>query len=153
MKITAAGAHRFFLGAHEGGRLKIGGVTVVDISTGKDGYQEGSGSIDLAPGLIPIEVTYYEGVGNAELQLSFVPPGGERQVVSPSLFVPNWQSLVAVTDQSGRFTLRTVPTVLEAIQVRATVMDNNRALSAFSGRVSPVPLKVVEVGDIVIRRP
>src|SRR5207244_9497873 len=69
LRITTAGDHTFFLGADEGARLKVGGITVVDIPTGNGQYQEGRGPISLAPGLIHIEVTFYESVGNIELQL------------------------------------------------------------------------------------
>ena len=151
--ITAAGPHTFFVGTHAGERLKIGGVTVVNLSAGNGQYQQGSGAIDLAPGLIPIEMTYYEEVGNAELQLSFAPPGGERQIVPPSSLVPGWQPFVTTTDASGTFTLRGVPTALAGVQIRAAVTANNQNISATSNRVAPVSNTGVDVGDIVIVMP
>jgi hypothetical protein len=150
--VATTGTHRFFLGTHEGARLKIGGITVVDISAGSGQYQEGSGSVDLAAGLTPIEVTYYEGVGNAQLQLSFVPPGGERQIVPPSSLVPGIEPYVATTDALGTFILRGVPTALASIRVRATITANNQDVSATSSAVTPVPPTGVNVEDIVIAK-
>jgi hypothetical protein len=95
-------------------------------------------------------MTYYEEVGNAELQLSFAPPGGERQIVPPSSLVPGWQPFVTTTDASGTFTLRGVPTALGGVQIRATVTANNQNMSATSNRVAPVPNTGVDVGNIVI---
>lgn len=151
--ITAAGTHTFFVGTHAGARLKVGGVTVVDLSAGNGQYQEGSGAIDLAPGLVPIEMTYYEEVGNAELQLSFAPPGGERQIVPPASLVPGAQPFVTTTDASGAFTLRGVPAALAGVQIRATVTANNQNISATSNRVAPVPNTGVYVGNIVVVMP
>src|SRR5205085_4663734 len=121
INITSTGVHRFWLGAHEGARLKVAGMTIVDLPISTGAYQEGSGEIDLAPGLVPVEITYFEGVGNAELQMSFAPPGNERQVVSPAYLIPATQPFVTTTDAAGVFTLRDVPTALEVIRVRATV--------------------------------
>jgi hypothetical protein len=153
LNVTMAGAHRFFLGAHEGARLTIAGVTVVDISTGTGEFQEGSGEITLVPGVVPIEVTYYEGVGNAELQLSWTQPGGERQVVPPSSLGPGRQPFITTTDASGAFTLHGVPTTLDAVQVRATMTENNQNISGLSSRVAPVPPNGIDIGNIVIRAP
>ena len=107
----------------------------------------------MGSGLIPIEVTYYEAAGNAELQLSFMPPGGEREVVQPSLLVPGTQPFVTMTDASGAFTLRSVPTAFESVQIRATVTVNNQNISALSSLVAPVPKTRADVGNIVIAIP
>ncbi len=149
INVTTAGAHRFWLGAHEGARLKVAGVTIVDMPADTGAYQESSGAINLAPGLVPIEITHFEGAGNAELQLSLAPPGGERQVVPPVSFVPASQPFVAITDAAGTFTLRGVPTALDAIQVRVTVTSNSQNSSASSNLVAPVS-GGVNVGDIVV---
>jgi YD repeat-containing protein len=153
INITTAGAHRFWLGAHEGARLKVAGVTVVDMPTSTGAYQEGSGAINLAPGLVPVAVTYFEGAGSAELQLSFAPPGSERQVVPPVSLVPSAQPFVTTTDSSGTFTLRGVPAALDVIQVRATVTVNSQSISTPSARVAPLPADGVNVGDIVVAIP
>jgi YD repeat-containing protein len=153
INVSVAGAHTFFLGADEGARLKVSGVTVVDVPTGKGEYQEASGTVNLSTGLIPIEVTFYESAGNVELQLSWAPPGGERQVVAPVSFVPNTQIFSAITDQSGRLTLIAVPTALEGIQIRATVIEPAGNTEAYSNRYTPVPTGAVDVGDVVVQRP
>ena len=128
INVVTPGAHRFWLGAHEGARLKVAGATVVDMPTSIGLYQEGSGAIVLAPGLVPIEITYFEGAGFAELQLSVAPPDRERQVVPPASLVPPAQPFVATTDAFGTFTLRGVPTALDVIQVRATVTVNSQSI-------------------------
>ena len=115
MAISTPGAYTFFLGADEGARLRLNGGTVVDMPTSASGYQEQSVEVNLAAGLIPIEITFFESTGNAQLQLSFIPPGGERQVVPPSLLVPRSSPFVAVTDDTGRFAFRGVPTALDAV--------------------------------------
>ena len=148
--ITTAGAHQFFLGAHEGARLKIAGVTIVDIATGTGEFQEGSAVINLVPGLAPIEITYYEGVGNAELQLSFAPPDGERRVVPPSSLVPAALPFVTATDASGTFTFMGVPTALDSVQVRAAATVNNQAVSASMSLIKSLPQAAVTTGDIVL---
>jgi YD repeat-containing protein len=153
IEVTTAGKHQFFLGAHEGARLKIGDSTVVDLSTSKGVYQEDSGAVDLTPGQIPIEVTYYEGAGNSELQLTYIPPGGERQVVSPSQLVPGWQPFVTATDALGMFTVRDVPTALDVVQIRATVKQGSQTIGAISMRIAPVPTTAVDIGDIIIVMP
>ncbi len=148
--ITVAGTHRFFLGAHQGARLKIAGVTVVEIPASAGSFQEASGVINLSTGMVPIEVTYFEGAGHAALELSLTPPGGERQVVPPSSLVPGSKPFVTTTDASGAFVLGGVPTALEGVQVRATITVNNQNGSGTSRRVAPVPDSAVDVGSIVI---
>jgi hypothetical protein len=126
------------------------GVQVGSVPASIGTYQEGSGAIELTPGLVPVEITYFEGAGNAELQLSFMPPGGERQVVPPASLVPPSQPFVTTTDAFGAFTLRGVPTALDAIQVRATVTVNSQNISTSSAPVAPLLEDGVNVGDIVV---
>ncbi len=148
--ISAPGVYTFFLGADEGARLQLDGATVVDMPTAAGGYQERPATVNLGAGLIPVEITFYESAGNAQLQLSFIPPGGERQVVPPSSLVPNPWPFAVVTDDAGRFTFRGVPTALEGVQVRATVTINGQSTSATSVRVSPVSKEGLDVGNIVV---
>jgi hypothetical protein len=152
ISIADAGTYTFFLRTHEGARLKVGDVTVIDLSTSTGVSQQGAGAIALTPGLVPIEITYFESRGDAEIQLSMARPGGEREVVAPVMLVPGWQPFVVKTDASGRFSISGVPTALSTLQVRATVADGSQTTTATSGVVSPVTANSVNVGDIVIRR-
>ena len=73
--------------------------------------------MQLAAGLVPIEVTFYEGVGNMELQLSWTPPGGERMVIPPEFLVALPPSLSALTDGAGNFRNENVPTSISRVQI------------------------------------
>lgn len=152
LTISNPGTHTFYLGADEGARLRVGGVTVVDMpSPAIGGYQEKSATVNLDAGLVPVEITFYESVGNAQLQLSLAPPGGEREVVAPSLLVPN-SSFVVVTDAEGRFTIPSVPIALQNVQVRASVTRNGQTTSVTSDRVT-VSKDAIQAGDIALRIP
>jgi hypothetical protein len=153
INIATPGTHRFWLGAHEGARLKVAGVAIVDLPSSTGGYQEESGALDLAQGLAPVEITYFEGAAYPELQLSFAPPGDVRQVVAPVSLVPAAQPFVTTTDAYGAFTLRGVPVALDAIHVRATVTVNGQKTSTSSTRVLLLPSGPVDVGDVILRRP
>jgi hypothetical protein len=98
-----------------------------------------------------VEITFYESTGNGQLQLSFTPPGSERQVVPPSMLVPVVGPLVAVTDSDGRFTLQDVPMALENVSVRVTSAASDVIVIVPAG---PLPGVGVDVGDVVLpRRP
>ena len=112
------------------------------------GYQERSATVNLEAGLIPIELTFYESVGYAQLQLSFSPPGGARQVVPPSILVPNVAPFFVVTGADGRFTFEGVPTALQAIQVRTSVTQNGQTTTTSSVAVSPVSKDEIQVGKL-----
>jgi hypothetical protein len=151
LTIPTPGVHTFHLGADEGARLRVGGVTAVDMPTAAvGGYQERSATVSLEAGLIPIEITFYESVGSAQLQLSFTPPGGERQVVPPSMLVPSAAPFNVVTGADGRFSFDRVPTALQSVQVRASVTRNDQTATATSERVSPVSKAGVQLPEIVI---
>jgi len=75
---------------------------------------------------------------------------GERQVVPPSALVPNPLSFTMVSDEAGRFTIRGVPTALEAVRVRATVTRSGLSTSTTSPPIAPVSIGGVKVGDIVV---
>jgi hypothetical protein len=147
--IPTAGSHTFFLGADEGARLKVGGVTIVDMPSPAVGrFQESSGAIDLPAGLVPVEITFYESVGYAELQLSYTPPGGLRQVVPPSSLVPVVAPFVVVTDGDGRFALRGVPMALEKGSVRVTSPGGDVVVTV--PVAGPLSGAEVDVGDVVL---
>jgi hypothetical protein len=80
IKIDSPGRYQFILGADEGARLVLNGVTVLDAPSGNGLFREQGAAINLSPGLIPIELTYYESIGNAELQLPTFRQGANRRL-------------------------------------------------------------------------
>ena len=152
LSVESGGTYTLFLGADAGARLRVGGVTVVDLpSPVASGYQESSGAVDLRPGLVPIEITFYESTGNAQLQLSMTGPGGERQVVPPESLVPRNTPFEVRTDSNGRFTLSGVPTVLENIRIRAAT--SNSATESVTLDVQDARTNgIVDVGEIAVPR-
>jgi hypothetical protein len=153
LRIGAAGAYTFVLGANEGATLTVNGVRVVNMPTAVGAYQEGAGTIDLAPGFVPIEVSFFAGATYGGLQLSFIPPNGERQVVPDSLFVPNAEPFVTTTDETGHFTFTGVPMALESVQAQASVTRNGQLTTASSPRVTPVAKDGVDLGSFVLPVP
>jgi YD repeat-containing protein len=150
--IENAGTYKFLLGADEGARLALNGATVLEIPNGNGQLQEASGAVTLTSGLIPIEVTYYNSVGNAELQLSYQPPGYEMQVIPPSAFVANARSLATNTNDRGEFSIPGIPSVVGDVQIKATVEANGQAASKIFDVISRVQGEI-NIGDIVVARP
>ncbi len=145
--VPSPGTYTFFLGADEGARLKVGGVTVVDMpNAAAAGFQELFGSVTLPAGLVPLEITYYESTGNAQLQLSVVPPSGIRQVVLPATLVPASEPFVVTTDNDGRFTLQAVPTVLQNVRIRVTPTGGSGVTVPLA---APLATSGTDVGEIV----
>jgi len=151
ISIPAAGTYQFTLGADEGARLKIGNTTVVEMPGGIGRFQERSGRIQLNADLIPIEVTFYASSGHGELQLSIISPDGERHTVAPPMLVPGRGPFVATTDASGRFSIAGVPTALDSVQARATVVLSGEMVNAVSVVVAPALSPGVNLGDIAIQ--
>lgn len=152
--VANSGDYTFYLGADEGARLRLDAATVVDMPTPSvGGYQEQSATITLPAGLIPVEVTFYESVGSARLQLSFVPPGGERQVVPPSMLVPSVLPYAVVTDGDGVFAIRGVPIALQSAEIRVSQTLNGQTMVATPARVMLSKDAVVQVADITLRIP
>jgi hypothetical protein len=145
LRIDQAGEYTFQLAANEGARLVVGGVTVAQMPTGAGELQARSGSIQLPAGLIPIEVTCYQSVGDAELQLLYAPRGGELQPVRPEQLVTAIAELQAQTDAFGRFAIANVPANIPAIQLSS---DQGH----LSQQVTPVAGGIVDLGDVVVRR-
>jgi hypothetical protein len=146
LRIDIPGEYTFQLGVDDGARLVVGGVTVVQMPTGQGDFRARSGSIRLPAGLIPIEVTYYQSVGDAELQLLYAAPGEELQVVPPARLRATMTELQVQTDGVGRFVIANVPANVPAIQLSGDQ-------GTLSNPVLPVPGGIVDLGDVVVRRP
>jgi hypothetical protein len=92
---------------------------------------------------VPIEVTYYESVGDAELQLQYAPPGGELQVILPGRLRATMTERTVRTDAFGQFVIPNVPANVPAVRVTSGSGD-------ISPLRPPVPGGVTDFGDVVI---
>jgi hypothetical protein len=116
LKIETAGHYEFALTVDEGARVRLNGLTLFDIS-GVGIRQEMQRGIDLDAGLIPIEVLYYAGVQTSDVRLSFrrLDTTEEMRVVAPEMVIPHTVPVRVMSDESGVFVLRDVPTHVGAI--------------------------------------
>jgi hypothetical protein len=73
-RVEAAGRHRFFLDADDGGYLRVDGRTVAELDSA-GGERAASGEIELAPGFHAIEAGYFQRAGEARFTLHWLPPG------------------------------------------------------------------------------
>jgi YD repeat-containing protein len=151
LNVATAGAHTFTLGASEGARLLVDGVTVVDMTTAGGQYQEQQGAIELEAGVVPIEVQFYQGAGNGDLKLTFTPPGDAADLVPPAVLSPIGRALTATTDANGFFSIQGVPTALSSVQVRATA--TGASVTGSSNVLVPAPTSDVDIGDVVVPIP
>ena len=96
---TRAGRYAFQLGSDDGSRLTIGAATVVD-HDGIHSRSELQGSVDLAQGVHPIRVVFFEAHGEESLTIDVVPPGGPRTSVL-AYVTPKADGKPAVTDDDA----------------------------------------------------
>lgn len=153
LKIQMVGQHTFILGADEGARLIIDGVTVIDIPTGTGEFQEASATIPLTTGIIPIEVLYYEGVGDAELQVSYILPGGERRPILPFALMPAGVTFTTTSGPAGTFSIPNVPVLVEEVIVRASTTLGGLDVQRSSSPALPVPGGITNVGTVTLGPP
>ena len=81
LKIDEAGLHRIAIQSDDGSKLYVHDTLVVD-NNGNHADQIRTGWVDLAVGLHPIRIEYYEDEGNATLELLMVHGDGEPTPVS-----------------------------------------------------------------------
>jgi hypothetical protein len=94
--IDTSGTHTFYVTSDDGFRLKIykgSKWETVKEYTGGRGTAESSGSINLDPGIYPIELAYFQGGGGKSLTLEWIKPGGSREVV-PSQAMDNGMNIL-----------------------------------------------------------
>ena len=150
LTVPETGTYTFFLGADEGARLSVDGVVIADVPGGQHRYQEGSATVDLQTGPVPIDVVFYESTGSAELQLSWAPPNLEGQVIAPASLVPALRPFVTLTDANGFFSVADVPSALDEVRVQATVVEPSLSVVT-SPTLELTGGQAVDIGDLVIR--
>jgi YD repeat-containing protein len=117
LQIDTAGEHRFSLLLHGNARLSIDGQ---EVAHGLDaaGIAEVQGVITLAAGPHDVEVVYYQFYGDPALQLAWVQPGHELEIVPPgALTAEALPASRTATDDDGKFAL-TLPAALDGVEVR-----------------------------------
>jgi hypothetical protein len=151
LRIDRSGLYTFVLGVNEGGRLMLGGWTVVNLSTGIGMFQQGSIRVWLPEGWIPIQIMSF-GNGNPEVQLSYEPPGGALQVVPTRVLRPATNPYEALSNAAGMFSVAGVPTVLGEIEVSASYeAKKGKDIEGEADPVDPVPDGITNVGLIRLR--
>ena len=74
LHVRRAGTHRFYLSSDDGSRLVVKETTVVE-NDGIHPHTERQGAIDLAVGVHPIRIEYFEAGGQQSLTLDVTAPG------------------------------------------------------------------------------
>jgi hypothetical protein len=151
LKISTPGGYMFSLGVDGGARLRIDDVTVIDISSSKGAYLESSNAVDLSVGWVPIEVTYYQGVGNVELQLSYAPPDGERQVITSEMFLASSPDLNTTSDEFGNFSIGNVSNAFSGVRVLGVITKDGATRAGSSDRLIPKATNSLQARDIVLK--
>jgi hypothetical protein len=151
LRIDRSGLYTFVLGVNEGGRLMLGGFTVINLSTGTGGFQQGSNRVWLPAGSIPIQIVSF-GNGNPEVQLAYAPPGGALQVVPTRALTPATSPFETRSNAAGMFSVSGVPTVLGEIEVSASYEPKKgKDIEGEADPVDPVPGGITNVGLIKLR--
>jgi Big-like domain-containing protein/carboxypeptidase family protein/PA14 domain-containing protein len=133
--VAAPGTYTFSLRVNAGGRLTIGGTQVIDLASSTGAAQEATGAIALAAGRTAIELLFVDN-GNPELVLRYQPPGGEMQVIPPSLLVPAVSPFESTSGPTGAFSISGVPTALGNVSASATIVTAGGTF--LSGRATPI---------------
>jgi hypothetical protein len=150
LRITVPGLYTFTLAVAEGGRLVVNGTTVVDIPKGADRFREGSGSITLPGGWVPIQVLTFDN-STPEVQLSYAIAGGAAGVVPPAVLVPASVPFATTSGDDGAFSIPGVPTNLGPLGASAVASLNGKLVRGVSGSVTPVPGATTDAGMVRLR--
>lgn len=148
IRIPRAGNYTFILGVDDGARLTIGNTVVVEV-VGAGELTEAAGAIDLPAGALPIEIEYFQAVGDSELRLSSIRPGeGIESLVPPSDLLQNPDPFTGITGADGFFSVADVPTNLGDVRVEVTATVEGEELTGASDPASPIGGGVTDVGKI-----
>ena len=94
------GRYTFVLGSDDGSRLVVGDATVVD-HDGLHSHSQRSGTVDLAAGVHPVRLEYFECQSMESLTLEVIPPGGTR-ISALAYVTPAADGRPAVTADDAR---------------------------------------------------
>jgi len=150
IQLPASGAFTFKVGADDGARLTIDGTQVVEvIGTGE--FTEDEGTIHLSAGTKLIVIEYFQGVDDAELQLTVTTPSGETSIVSPSDLIQNSDMFATQTSIDGQFTFADVPTILgNIIAETELLLPGGTPQTGSSDSIPPVAGDITDVGVIQV---
>ena len=152
LRVPTAGTYTFMLGADDRARLVLNNAVVVDVSAA-GAFTEGSARLKLPAGQWPMVVEYVRESGMAELQLSYVPPDGERQIVMPTAFLQDPAAFTTRTASDGTFVVPGVPTILGDVRAQAVVTTPDGVrFTGTSLMVPPVPAGVTDMRLLELRR-
>ncbi len=150
IRIPAPGIYEFTLGVDDGARLTIDGSLVVEVVAAAE-FTEGSGMIDLPAGALPIEIEYFQSLGDAELQLSSSGPGGATAaIVSPTDLAQSPDLFATTSDASGQFSVPGVQASLGDIRAEATALVEGNEVTGSSEPTPPVPGGITDLGQITV---
>jgi hypothetical protein len=149
--VPVAGTYEFILGSDDGARLTLAGKPVLEVPSQGE-FAEAKASVALAAGDLTLEVTYFQAVGDAELQLSYIGPDGERAVVPTAAFTPIPAPFTALTAADGSFKFEGVPTILGDVgaHVRNAAEARRERRGVADGK-PVVPGGVTDLGAIGLR--
>jgi YD repeat-containing protein len=148
LQVTSPGDYTLILGSEDAARLRIGGRRVLDLATGRAQYAERTRVVRLATGFYPLEVATFGRDGLNELQLAYIPPGGERQPITGSALIAQGTGGSTQTDPAGAFSIFGVPTAVD--WVRVLVDDRAGQASGQSTPVKPLSGKPIDAGTIPV---
>jgi len=147
LRVPTTGTYTFTLGADDGARLVLDGIPVVEV-LGSGEFTEAAGTVALSRGRVPIQLDYFQSLGDAELQLSATGPDGVPSIVPPAELLQDPPPFVTSSGVVGDFSLTDVPTILGDIQVEASAILGEFEARGTSARVAPVRGGVTDVGTI-----
>jgi hypothetical protein len=151
LSVEAGGFHTFILGANDGAQLRLDGTTRAEVVSGT--YAETSALINLTAGTHTLEVIYFQNDGDAELQLSWVPPGQDRDAIPGGVYRQASVAFSATSDASGEFSFADVPTMLGGVRARASATIAGQPRQGQSGEVLPVRGGTTELGNVQLLPP
>lgn len=97
LHVPVAGRHRFHLTSDDGSRLSVAGRMVVE-NDGVHAAEEREGEIELAAGVHPVVIDYFQGGGERVLALDVTTPNGRRRSALP-LITPTADGRPAAADE------------------------------------------------------
>ncbi|AIE87581.1 large, multifunctional secreted protein [Fimbriimonas ginsengisoli Gsoil 348] len=79
--IEKAGRYTLGIGSDDGSVLYLDGKRILE-NDGAHGYYERTVTVDLQPGVYPLQLTYFDAGGAQRVSLFWTPPGGQRETIA-----------------------------------------------------------------------